>query len=64
MGFCRPEIAALRGLIDRLGGVLLHSGNDVAVQVQGDPDSAMPKALAGNLGVDAIGKQMCGVGVP
>jgi hypothetical protein len=35
----------------------------VAVEVGGYPHLAMSQSLAGNLRVDAIGKEMAGVGV-
>ena len=53
-----------QGRIHGRNGILLHPRNDVAVQVQRDPDLAVTQPLAGDLGVDAVGEQVGSVGVP
>jgi hypothetical protein len=39
-------------------GVLLHPGNDVAVELQNYPNVAMPQPFAGDLRMHALGEQM------
>ena len=36
-----------------LGSVLLHAGQDVAMEVEGNPDARMAEAFLRHLGVDA-----------
>jgi len=57
-----PE-SCFQGCVDGRNRVLLHPRNDVAAKVQGDPDFAVTQSLAGGLGVDSVGKQVCGVRV-
>jgi hypothetical protein len=45
------------------GGIFLHAGDDVAVQVERDPDLAMSEPFAGDLGMYAVGEQMGCMGV-
>jgi len=43
--------------------ILLHSRQDMRIQVQCNPDLGMPKPLAGNLGMHAALQHMRCVGV-
>jgi len=38
--------------------VLLHAGQDVAVEIERDPNARMPEALLRDLWVNAAGEQM------
>src|SRR5262245_50637437 len=48
--------------IDLRHGILLHSGQDVRIEVQGYADLRMSKPLTGDLRMDAAAQHMGGVG--
>ena len=50
--------------IDAARRVLLHAGDKMAVDVEGDRDAGMPSPLACHLRVNALGEKVADVGVP
>ena len=61
---------ALAGLLGRLecgidfgDRVLLHSGQDVRIEVQRDPDLGVPQPFTGDLRMDAAAQHVRGMGV-
>jgi hypothetical protein len=54
----------LQRRVELRGRILLHSGQDVAVEIESRPHSRMPQPFAGNLGMDAQSQHVCCVGVP
>jgi hypothetical protein len=52
-GLSGPFLRRLQRRIELRGRILLHAGQDVAVEVERRPHSRMPQPFAGNLGMDA-----------
>ena len=49
--------------IDLGNRVLLHSRQDVGIEVQSDPDLGMPQPFTGDLRMDAAAQHVCCMGV-
>jgi hypothetical protein len=61
-----PSASGLYRLLDQrvnlLGGIRLHSRHDVRIEIEGNGDHGMPKPFLCDLGMNAGGKQLAGVG--
>jgi hypothetical protein len=52
------------GIVNARDRVLLHAGQNIAVEIKGYADARVSEPLGRDLGVDAAGQEMRGVRVP
>jgi hypothetical protein len=52
--FGAPVYGSLQRRVNAFGSISFHARQNVAVQVQRDPNLGMAKALAGDLGMNSV----------